>query len=51
MEYRDFEEATTLVKKADVSKAVRDLDHRGTVSLEEGIRRTIEWQKEIYGCA
>ena len=49
-EYRDMEEATTLEKKLDASKAVRDLGHRNTVSLEEGIAKTIEWQKEVYGC-
>ena len=49
VEYRDVQEATTLEKKADVSKAVRDLNHQTTVSLEEGIPRTINWQKEVYG--
>jgi len=48
VEYRDVEETTTLEKKADISKAVRDLGHQNTVSLEEGIVRTIEWQKEVY---
>jgi len=49
IEYRDVEGTTTLEKKADISKAVRDLGHQSTVSLEEGIVRTIEWQKEVYG--
>ena len=49
VEYRDVQEATTLDKKVDVSKAVRDLGHQSTVSLEEGIPRTIDWQKEVYG--
>jgi dTDP-glucose 4,6-dehydratase len=49
VEYRDVEEATTLDKRLDASKAVRDLGHRNTVSLEEGIARTIEWQKVVYG--
>jgi dTDP-glucose 4,6-dehydratase len=48
--YRDEEEATTLDKKVDTSKAARDLGHESTVSLEEGIARTVEWQKGIYGC-
>ena len=50
VEYRDVEEATTLEKKVDVSKAVRDLGHQSTVALEEGIPRTINWQKGGYGC-
>jgi len=49
VEYRDIEEATTLEKKLDVSKAIHDLKHRNTVSLEEGIIKTIEWQKKVYG--
>lgn len=48
VEYRDIEEATTLVKQPDISKAVRDLDYRPRVGLEEGIARTVEWQKEVY---
>lgn len=49
VEYRDVEENTTLEKRVDISKAIRDLGHRNTVSLEDGIARTIEWQKEVYG--
>ena len=49
VEYREEEATTTLDKKVDVSKAIRDLRHKSTVSLEEGIPRTIDWQKEVYG--
>ncbi len=49
VKYVEFEAHNTRDKKSDNSKAKRDLDHRATVSLEEGIRRTIEWQKEVYG--
>jgi dTDP-glucose 4,6-dehydratase len=49
VEYREEEAATTLDKKVDVSKAIRDLKHQSTVPLEEGIPRTIDWQKEVYG--
>ncbi|MCK4788357.1 MAG: NAD(P)-dependent oxidoreductase, partial [Desulfobacteraceae bacterium] len=48
--YRDLEKATTLEKKVDISKAVRDLRQKSTVSLEEGITRTIDWQREVYHC-
>jgi dTDP-glucose 4,6-dehydratase len=48
VEYRDTQEATTLDKKVDNSKAVRELGHKSTISLEEGIAKTIEWQKEVY---
>jgi dTDP-glucose 4,6-dehydratase len=50
VEYHGVEEVTTLKKRVDVSKAIRDLEHKSTVTLEEGIPRTINWQKEVYGC-
>ena len=46
--YQDLQEATTLEKKVDISKAIRDLKCKSTVPLEEGIHRTIDWQKEVY---
>ncbi len=49
VEYQDTQAETTLVKRVDVTKAVHDLGHKSTVNLEEGIPRTIEWQKEVYG--
>lgn len=39
---------TTKVKRADATKAKRDLGHENTVSLEEGVKRTVEWMKEYY---
>ena len=48
VEYHEAQPDTPLVKKVDASKAVRDLQHKSTVTLEEGIPRTIEWQKEVY---
>ena len=48
VEYRDAEVLTTRVKKVDVTKAVRDLGHKTTVTLEEGIRRTAAWMREVY---
>jgi UDP-glucose 4-epimerase len=32
---------------ADVTAAVRDLGHRPMFTLEEGLRRTLEWQRRI----
>jgi dTDP-glucose 4,6-dehydratase len=49
VEYVEVEEHNTRNKKSDNTKAKRDLDHKCTVTLEEGIPRTIEWQKEVYG--
>ncbi|NDJ34805.1 MAG: NAD(P)-dependent oxidoreductase [Chloroflexi bacterium] len=47
--YEEVEHHNTRDKKSDNSKAKSDLDHRVTVTLEEGIPRTIEWQKKVYG--
>jgi dTDP-glucose 4,6-dehydratase len=49
VEYRDSEILTTKVKRVDVSKAVRDLDHRLTTPLEEGMRLTAVWMRKVYG--
>ena len=47
--YQKGEPFTTKDKKLDCSKAIRDLNHRPEVPLEEGIPRTIEWMKAVYG--
>jgi len=46
--YREPEILTTKDKRVDVSKAVRDLHHQDTYSLEEGIRITAEWMRNFY---
>jgi UDP-glucose 4-epimerase len=33
--------------QADTTAAVRDLGHRPRISLEEGLRRTLEWQRGV----
>lgn len=46
----NLEKARDFVQKAwtcDVSKAVRDLGYHQTVSLEEGIKRTVDWYREM----
>ncbi len=46
IEYKESEKLTTKIKKVDISKAVNELDHKMTVSLEEGIINTINWMKK-----
>jgi len=46
--YRDSEILTTKLKRVDVSKAVRDLGHRNTYGLEEGMSLTAEWMHGVY---
>jgi len=46
--YCDAEILTTKDKRVDISKSVRDLDHRNTISLEKGMRLTAEWIRSVY---
>ena len=39
---------TTREKKVDCTKARKDLDHKTTVQLAEGIANTIAWMREAY---
>ena len=39
---------TTRTKQVDCSKARRDLKHKTTVTLEDGIAQTIEWMRDVY---
>jgi dTDP-glucose 4,6-dehydratase len=48
VEYRDSEILTTKHKRVDASKSIRDLGHRNSYSLEEGIRLTAEWMSKVY---
>jgi dTDP-glucose 4,6-dehydratase len=47
--YKEAEPFTTKIKNPDASKARRDLDFKLTVIPEEGMRRTVEWFKQLYG--
>ena len=49
IEYRESEKLTTKIKKVDISLSVKELGHKQTVSLEEGVKLTIEWMKKYYG--
>jgi dTDP-glucose 4,6-dehydratase len=47
--YLQAEVHNTRDKHASNERARRELDHRETVGLEEGIARTIAWQRQFYG--
>jgi len=49
VKYIETEAHNTRDKKTDPARAKKDLGHENTMRLEEGIRRTIAWQKELYG--
>ena len=47
--YKDHKEIlTTTHKKVDAEKARKDLDMKETVTLEEGVKKTVEWMKKYY---
>lgn len=48
VEYVEGEPFTTKDKKVDISKAVRELDHKTTITIEQGIPMTIDWMRRAY---
>ena len=48
VKYRESEILTTKNKDVDVTKALRDLDHKNTYSLEEGVKLTADWMRSVY---
>jgi len=38
-----------LNKRPDIEKAKEKFEHDPKVTLEEGVPKTIEWMKEVYG--
>lgn len=49
IKYQESEVLTTKIKKTDNTLSIRELGHKETVSLEEGVKKTIDWMKEFYG--
>jgi dTDP-glucose 4,6-dehydratase len=47
--YAESEVLTTKMKRVDISKSIRDLDHKNSYNLEHGMRLTTEWMRSIYG--
>ena len=48
VEYRDSEILTTKIKRVDISKSIRDLDHKNTYDLEKGMQITADWMRGVY---
>lgn len=48
VEYRESEILTTKIKRLDITKAIHDLDHRNTYSLEQGMALTADWMRKVY---
>jgi dTDP-glucose 4,6-dehydratase len=49
VDYVDQEPMTTRDKKVDASRAVKELGHAPTVSLQEGLPRLVHWMRSVYG--
>jgi len=47
VQYQDSEILTTKQKRVDVSKAIRDLGHKDTYGLEEGMQLTADWMRQV----
>ena len=48
VKYEENEKFTTLHKKVSCEKAVKDLNHAPKVNLKEGLKKTVNWMKEVY---
>ena len=48
IEYRESEMLTTKIKKVSNDLSIKELDHKETISLEEGVKRTIDWMRNYY---
>jgi dTDP-glucose 4,6-dehydratase len=48
--YESVEKHNTRDKKGDNAAAKRDLEFEPRIDLAEGIRRTVAWQRQVYGC-
>ena len=46
--HQESEILTTKLKRVDTSKSVRDLDHKNSYSLEDGMRLTADWMRSVY---
>lgn len=46
--YEESEKLTTKIKKLNNDLSIKELGHKETVCLEEGVQRTIDWMRKYY---
>jgi len=46
--YENSEKLTTKKKRVNIDLSIKELEHKSTVDIREGIKRTIDWMKEYY---
>ena len=49
VEYLPEDKHNVLSKRPDIEKAMKLFGHDPQVTLEEGVPKTIEWMKSVYG--
>lgn len=49
VQYEDTDVTNTVNKRPDIARARTLLGHDPKVTLEEGVRRTVEWMRAFYG--
>jgi dTDP-glucose 4,6-dehydratase len=48
IKFKESEVLTTKDKKVNIDLSLNELDHKSSVSLEEGVKKTIDWMKDYY---
>ena len=46
--FKESEVLTTKDKKVNIELSIKELGHISTISLEDGVRKTIDWMKDYY---
>ena len=49
VEYEPLDAHNTVNKRPDVKLAIKDLGHNPIVTLEQGVPKTVQWMKQVYG--
>lgn len=48
VQYKESEILTTKIKRVDITKSIKDLNHENTYNLKTGIKLTSEWMCKAY---
>jgi dTDP-glucose 4,6-dehydratase len=48
IEYKEAEMLTTKIKNLNNDLSVKELDHKESISLDAGVKKTIDWMKDYY---
>ena len=48
IDYKDSEMLTTKLKNVNIELSIKELGHKQTISLADGVKKTIDWMKTYY---